>query len=512
MLWSLDLNFVGGFFGVKWIGCKHKSSIHWHTTMVADAKLQQPPTDATDITNTANTTSPNQTRFLTQVKIFWKTLTTPAASVIGEDIRQARLALGMLVVLLPLVYLTTLYQVYYQFGVSQDPDIGAVVMVVTISVILTLAYVLTRTERYRIGQTLFVIAPTATITFSILVTGDSTPSSFFMYYLVFSVMLASLLLDVRATAIMGVVNFGVGVFFIMVIEVWNFNGMFEEILFNVVFTTLLIVSAVMRQQYITQIRTQIVELQTSQQAEKTAREEAERANVVKSAFLASMSHELRTPLNSIINFSKFLERGLMGDVNEQQTETLSEIIDNSEHLLSLINDVLDMSKIESGSLKLFVEENVDVQDILQTTVSTARSLLNGKSVNVITSIDENLPGILGDRQRILQVMLNVISNACKFTKTGEIEIKAHSANGEIHLAVRDTGHGISEDDSAAVFEAFKQTQSGLRQGGGTGLGMPITKSLVEAHGGRMWFNSVVGQGTTFHITLPVKSDKLTPTL
>jgi signal transduction histidine kinase len=243
---------------------------------------------------------------------------------------------------------------------------------------------------------------------------------------------------------------------------------------------------------------------------QTAREEAERANQVKSAFLASMSHELRTPLNSVINFSKFVIKGVMGPVNERQEEALGKVINSAKHLLQLINDVLDMSKIESGSLSLFVEENIDLNDILKTVAATAEGLLGEKPVALQLEVDDSLPGLTGDRKRILQIMLNVVSNACKFTQDGHIKIAAHRQDGHINLAVEDTGPGIAPEDHGAVFEAFKQTDTGLRQGGGTGLGMPISRSLAEAHGGRLWFESVPGSGSTFYVELPIKSEHLKP--
>ena len=254
-----------------------------------------------------------------------------------------------------------------------------------------------------------------------------------------------------------------------------------------------------------QIETRIAETEA-------ARDAAQRSDEVKSAFLASMSHELRTPLNAVINFTKFVAKGDLGPVNDQQEETLGEVIDSARHLLNLINDVLDMSKIESGSLRLFVEDDVDVNAILDSATSTGRGLLVDKPVKLRTEIAPDLPNIRADRQRIVQVLLNVMSNACKFTDKGFVKIAAHQANGEVVVAIEDTGPGIAPEDQAGVFESFKQTSSGLRKGGGTGLGMPISKSLVEAHGGRFWLESEVDKGSTFFVALPVRAEHLTPTL
>ncbi len=257
------------------------------------------------------------------------------------------------------------------------------------------------------------------------------------------------------------------------------------------------------------------EIKTSLAASIQSEEAARRSDQVKSAFLASMSHELRTPLNSVINFTKFVARGTMGPVNDEQKDALEEAIDSAKHLLSLINDVLDMSKIESGSLKLFVENNIDLKPILDTVISTGSILLEDKPVVLKAEIAPDLPRIRCDRQRILQILLNMMSNACKFTEKGSIILRASRVNGELRFAVEDTGAGIAPEDIEDVFEPFRQTDTGLRQAGGTGLGMPISKSLVEAHGGRIWLESIPGQGTTFTVAIPllessaVKTDAMT---
>ncbi len=241
---------------------------------------------------------------------------------------------------------------------------------------------------------------------------------------------------------------------------------------------------------------------------EAARDQAERADKVKSAFLASMSHELRTPLNSVINFTKFVHQGIMGPVNKEQQEALGEVIDSGKHLLSLINDVLDMSKIESGTLKLFMEDQVDVQAVLESAHTKAKSLLVDKPIELKLELESSLPTIRADRQRLLQILLNILSNACKFTEQGSIRIKAYTAGDELVFAVQDTGPGIAPEDQAAVFEPFRQTETGLRQGGGTGLGMPISQKLAEAHGGRIWLESNKGEGATFYVSIPIHS-KLT---
>lgn len=243
-----------------------------------------------------------------------------------------------------------------------------------------------------------------------------------------------------------------------------------------------------------------------------AREAAERSDQVKSAFLASMSHELRTPLNAVINLTKFVAQGDLGPVNEEQEETLMESVDSARHLLSLINDVLDMSKIEAGSLNLFVREDVDLTKIINMSITTARTLVGEKPVEVRSKVSSDLPSIRGDEQRLRQIFLNIVSNAAKFTTEGYIELRATCESDEVILAIEDTGVGISKEDQELVFDAFKQTDSGLRKGGGTGLGMPISKNLVEIHSGRLWLQSEPGKGTTFFVALPVKAEELVPAI
>ncbi len=259
------------------------------------------------------------------------------------------------------------------------------------------------------------------------------------------------------------------------------------------------------QSLIDDLNKQIVEVQK-------AREAAEKSDQVKSAFLASMSHELRTPLNAIINFTKFVALGDFGDVNEEQKETLFEVVDSAQHLLNLINDVLDMSKIEANSLNLFVRENVDLTQILTSVMSMAQAMLNDKPIEIRNTITADLPQIRADEQRVRQILLNILSNAVKYTDKGYVEVRAKQDGGDIIIAVEDTGLGIAKEDQPAVFEAFKQTSSGLRKGGGTGLGIPISKSLVEIHGGRLWLESEPNKGSTFYVALPVKSDRLEPNI
>ena len=247
------------------------------------------------------------------------------------------------------------------------------------------------------------------------------------------------------------------------------------------------------------------ELTETNQELNLAREKAEEANQAKSVFLASTSHELRTPLNAILNMASFLKRGIMGDVNERQIDALNIIWNSGDNLLNLINDVLDMSKIESGALNLYIQPDVDLKPIILEAMDVATSLAEGKDVQLESTIVDDLPLIDVDVQRMTQVLLNLLSNAIKFTNEGSIHLKVSHDQDGVLISVSDTGVGIAEEDFELVFKKFEQTESGLKSGAGTGLGMPITKSLVEAHSGHIWLESEINVGTTFFVRLPVLS-------
>jgi signal transduction histidine kinase len=231
--------------------------------------------------------------------------------------------------------------------------------------------------------------------------------------------------------------------------------------------------------------------------------ETEQANQAKSAFLSSMSHELRTPLNAIINFVEMVARGMIGPVNQEQVELLDQALQSSKHLLNLINDVLDISKIQAGQLRLFIEDQVSVQVELEAALSIVGGLLQEKALQLVRDIDPHLPLISCDRRRLRQVLLNLISNAVKFTNEGSITVSVKNQGQEVLFAVIDTGPGIPLNKQGLIFEPFIQAENGERQVQGTGLGLPISRSLVRAHGGELWVDSQPGEGSAFFFTLPV---------
>lgn len=237
-----------------------------------------------------------------------------------------------------------------------------------------------------------------------------------------------------------------------------------------------------------------------------ARQKAEEANVIKTKFLANMSHELRTPLNAILNFTAFVADGIMGDVNEEQEDALRQSISSGKHLLSLINDILDVTKIEAGLMDLFIQE-VDFNEVLNAVVAIGKGLSKDKPVQLFTEIQANLPKSYGDKRRMRQVFLNILSNAFKFTREGTVIIEAHSTPTHIHVKITDTGIGIAPENHQTVFEAFKQVQTESLEVVGTGLGMPISKYFVESHLGKIWFESQAGVGTTFFVELPILTEE-----
>jgi signal transduction histidine kinase len=240
-----------------------------------------------------------------------------------------------------------------------------------------------------------------------------------------------------------------------------------------------------------------------------ARTAAEQANQAKSAFLSSMSHELRTPLNAVINFVEMVARGMIGPVNQEQVALLDQALDSSKHLLNLINDVLDISKIQAGQLTLFIEDQVSVQVEVEAALSIIGGLLQEKGLQLIRDIDPRLPLVSCDRRRLRQVLLNLISNAIKFTNEGTVTVSVKNRVQEVLFAVIDTGPGIPPDKQDLIFEPFIQAENGERQLQGTGLGLPISRSLIQAHGGKLWVDSERGEGSAFFFTLPVER-KSTP--
>jgi signal transduction histidine kinase len=223
----------------------------------------------------------------------------------------------------------------------------------------------------------------------------------------------------------------------------------------------------------------------------------------KSQFLANMSHELRTPLNAILGYTELILDNIYGDTPDKMHGVLQRIESNGKHLLGLINDVLDLSKIEAGQLTLSLSD-YSLKSVIQTVFSAIEPLAREKQIALKMQVASELPQGHGDERRLTQVLLNLVGNAIKFTERGDVAIKAWKVNGSFNVDVRDTGPGISEADQAKLFQEFQQADNSItRKKGGTGLGLAISKRIIEMHGGGIWVESVVGQGSTFSFSIPV---------
>jgi signal transduction histidine kinase len=223
----------------------------------------------------------------------------------------------------------------------------------------------------------------------------------------------------------------------------------------------------------------------------------------KRRFLANMSHELRTPLTNIIGFSKLLLKGISGPLTGQQQDDLQIVYQDSQHLLGLINDLLEVSHIEAGLVELDFQQ-VDFVELINSVMSTASALVRDKDVELDQDIAPNLPAVQADKARIRQVLLRLLANAAKFTEQGAITVRAWSTNGDLRVSVSDTGVGIPAEDQERIFERFEQgtLENGSRPNG-AGLGLALSKEFVEMHGGRIWVESEANKGSTFTFSLPL---------
>jgi signal transduction histidine kinase len=235
-----------------------------------------------------------------------------------------------------------------------------------------------------------------------------------------------------------------------------------------------------------------------------ANRELAAASQHKSEFLANMSHELRTPLNAIIGFSEVLSEKMFGTLNEKQEEYSKDINASGQHLLSLINDILDLSKIEAGRMELELSD-FHLSTALDSALTLVRERAGRRSIALHLSVDERLGQMRGDERKVRQVVLNLLSNAIKFTpEGGRIEVAAVAKDGLVEVSVSDTGVGIAPEDQEAVFEEFRQVGTADKKVEGTGLGLTLCRKFVELHGGKIWVKSQVGVGSTFTFTIPVR--------
>jgi signal transduction histidine kinase len=232
----------------------------------------------------------------------------------------------------------------------------------------------------------------------------------------------------------------------------------------------------------------------------------EHASRAKSEFLANMSHELRTPMNAILGFTEMMRDSLYGEVPDELKEPLADIHTNGRHLLGLINDVLDLSKIEAGRMGLSLQD-YSVPDVVDSVRVSLRSLAHERGLEFVTQVAPDLPIAHGDAKRITQCLMNLAGNALKFTRQGRVEIAVESQGDELIYRVTDTGIGIPKDELGKVFDEFRQVDGAVtREFGGTGLGLSITKRFIEMHGGRIWVDSEPGEGSTFWFAVPLRAE------
>ncbi len=233
----------------------------------------------------------------------------------------------------------------------------------------------------------------------------------------------------------------------------------------------------------------------------------EMASQHKSEFLANMSHELRTPLNAIIGFSEVLSERLFGEINEKQAEYIGDILQSGQHLLSLINDILDLSKIEAGRMEL-EPTDFSLPGAIDNTLTLVRERAHRHGITLGRDVDERLGVVCADERKVKQVLLNLLSNALKFTpEGGRIDVRAAVRDGAAEVSVTDTGIGIAPEDQPKVFDEFRQVGTAAKKVEGTGLGLAISRKFIELHGGRIWVESQVGLGSTFAFTFPLTIDQ-----
>ncbi len=262
------------------------------------------------------------------------------------------------------------------------------------------------------------------------------------------------------------------------------------------------------QQMNRQLEKTVADLVISQQQAENARLSAVEANKLKTEFVNNMSHELRTPLNAVINFTRIVADGHAGPIAPTQAQYLGYVHDSGQHLLGLINDILDLAKIEAGKMELR-RENTALEPILRGIMSTAVGLTRDKGLALKQEMEPDLPLLHIDGTRIRQVLLNLLSNAAKFTPQGSITLRAKREGQQVIVSVQDTGIGIKAEDLPKVFEEFRQIDGSLqRTEAGTGLGMPISKRFIELHNGTMWIESETGVGTTVYFSLPIQDKPL----
>ncbi len=442
-------------------------------------------------------------------------LARPHPSIVDREMKRRSQVLAWLTLALSVTVLVVVGLLGLLFpSWLLDPD---TLLFLAGAVLLLISYLMNRAGHYQ-GAAIFFIIITSFISTTAPFLPRGVPQS--LIVTLAPILLTAFVYSPRASIAVALVSVGVSAVMVALVPYIDRTPYFITLLFVVVIAVILLVFMHHQQAFDRERRRELAdanadlrrsELRLEQRVlERTreldkARVEAEQASRLKTQFLANVSHELRTPLNAIINFNQFVSSGLHGKVNQQQRDSLTKSTNSARHLLALINDVLDMSKIEAGHVDLLIEDGVDLVPDLREVATTTRALLEDKPVTLELDISEDLPRVDADRRRLRQVLLNLTSNAVKFTEAGTIKLSAWSGRERMTIAVSDTGSGIAAGKQSLIFEPFSQLQRARgSKPAGTGLGLAISKSLVEAHGGTLWIESEVGQGSTFFVSIPVQ--------
>jgi signal transduction histidine kinase len=417
-----------------------------------------------------------------------------------ERRRRARLLSSLLAALIllgiasPFVVPTLAPTIYSEdYTVLQDPTLYAIAAGL---VLVTVAYILSRTRHYLVAANITVFAiSAAAIAYSVIQPVDTERM---LGYLVMDVLLGSMLLSVNGTLVLAVANLLGGLLIPVLSPEVALGNLLSGMIYQIIMYTLIMIFAANRQRDLAQI-----ERQTRELAE--AVEQAREANRLKSQFLATMSHELRTPLNAIIGFTEVMMMGLTGEVSPQAQHTTQRIHHNSERLLKLIDDLLDISKIEAGRVEV-LRQPIEPASLLGDVRLALQPQADEKRLDLITEVDMNLPPqIVGDPQRLEQIILNLGTNAIKFTEQGKVVITLRRFDSDQWgIVVEDTGIGIPAHAQEFVFEKFRQVDGTSRRAyGGTGLGLAIVKELALLMDGNVRVESEPNIGSTFTVTLPL---------
>lgn len=436
-----------------------------------------------------------------QIGKAWEWLTRPTESVRQQERRrQARLLSSMLVIFIPLMIVASILVPQFANPTVTNTFQTAIFIYLALGAALVLggAYALSRTRYYEWGA-LITVSVISLSTFAVIV---SNPAPFVIQsmtvYLSMALLLASILLSLRGLLVVSALNILATLIFPLLDPQVTYGTIVPSIAFDIIMAVIIALSASIRQRDLSQIEEQSRNL-------SKAVEQAEIANKLKDQFLANMSHELRTPLNAIIGFTEVMLMGLAGELNPQIERAAQRIHFNSERLLKLIDDVLDIAKIEAGRVEI-LRRPFEPAELLESVEMSLRPQATKKALKLVTVLDPNLPKqLFGDAKRLEQILENLVTNAMKFTEQGSVTISLQRQSAEEWaIVVIDTGIGIPPHAQETIFEKFRQIDGTSRRAyGGTGLGLAIVRELALLMDGNVKVKTSLGSGSTFTVTLPL---------